>query len=151
MNITKEGKCFTEYAIGQKVQLQSRRGTEHNDLEPTPLMQGGRTNMHRSMYTGAGYTYGCQWASGLGYWAARAISMADTGILPQGAVHTCAWRYGYRRRGPGYQLQWRMAGDGALTGVSLRSMYVWQDHGRFLVRSGGSVTWVGSHRVVIGG
>ena len=46
MNIANEGTCFTEYAIGQKVQLQSRRGTEHNDLEPTPLMQGGRTNMH---------------------------------------------------------------------------------------------------------
>ena len=60
MNIANEGTCFTEYAIGQKVQSQSRRGTEHNDLEPTPLMQGGRTNMHRSMYTGAGYTYGCQ-------------------------------------------------------------------------------------------
>ena len=41
MNITHEGTCFTECAIWQKVQLQSREGTEHNDLEPTPLMQEG--------------------------------------------------------------------------------------------------------------
>jgi hypothetical protein len=71
----------------------SRGGTEHDDLRPTPLRQEGI-----QMCTGV-CVYRCRVyrhvsvSVRLRLVAARAISMADTDVLPHGAVHTCTWRF----------------------------------------------------------